>query len=144
MIVLETRHILFQDIFVLEHVTLFLETRICHTYGYPKVVAETLFCQKIERLALYFSMLFDNYSTGMIITESSRVARSSAFCRKLPLFEKVLIHFQLTVFNKQFAKKESFFGKSTTITMQSLQNHWKEIEMEHFLRRSRKDSTYQL
>ena len=90
---------------------------------------------------------------------NTRVARSSAFSGKFPLFgsfsaffpqfrffplfENFLIHVRLIVFKKQFAKKESFFGKSMTITMQSLQNHWKEIDMENFLRRSRKDSTYQ-
>ena len=46
-------------------------------------------------------------------------------------------------FQETIRKKRIFLGKSMTITMQSLQNHWKEIDMENFLRRSRKDSTYQ-
>ena len=45
-------------------------------------------------------------------------------------------------FQETIRKKRIFLGKSMTITMQSLQNHWKEIDMEIFLRRSRKDSTY--
>ena len=46
-------------------------------------------------------------------------------------------------FQETIRKKRIFLGKSMTITMQSLQNHWTEIDMENFLRRSRKDSTYQ-
>ena len=46
-------------------------------------------------------------------------------------------------FQETIRKKRIFLGKSMTITMQSPQNHWKEIDMENFLRRSRKDSTYQ-
>ena len=47
-------------------------------------------------------------------------------------------HFQETI-----CKERIFFGKSMTITIQSLQNHSKEIDMEKILRRSRKHQTYQ-
>ena len=58
-------------------------------------------------------------------------------------FREFFYALSINRFQETIRKKRIFLGKSMTITMQSLQNHWKEIDMENFLRRSRKDSTYQ-
>ena len=65
------------------------------------------------------------------------------FLRKISAFREFFDRLSINRFQETIRKERIFFGKSMTIAMQSLQNHWKEIEMESVLRRSRKDSTYQ-
>ena len=60
-----------------------------------------------------------------------------------PAFREFFDALSINRFQETIRKKRIFLGKRMTITMQSLQNHWKEIDMENILRRSREDSTYQ-
>ena len=105
-------------------------------------------------ICIYFRI--NNKNSSLFFSESeeskkqkgivARVARSSAFCGKCPhffAFRKFFDTFSINRFHETIRQERMFFGKSMTIIMQSLQNHWKEIDMEALLRRSRKNSTYQ-